>query len=137
MRIFLDSSAFAKRFVEEAGSPEVDALCQSADELCLNVLSAPEVISALNRRKREGRLGRQEYVKIKERLLLEVREATIINLTPEVVSLSMKVLETAHVRTMDALHIASASLCHAELFVSGDHRQVAAARSMGLHIRQV
>lgn len=137
MKLFLDSSAFAKRFVEETGSTEVDDLCQTADELCLSILATPEVIFALNRRVREGRLSRPEYAKIKERLLLEIADVTIVNLTPEVVSTSLKVLENAQVRTMDALHIASAFLCKVDLFVSGDSRQVAAAETMGLNIRHV
>jgi hypothetical protein len=35
MKLFLDSSAFAKRFVEEPGSLEVETLCSQATELGL------------------------------------------------------------------------------------------------------
>jgi hypothetical protein len=37
MKLFLDSSAFAKRFVEEPGSQDVEILCSQATELCLSV----------------------------------------------------------------------------------------------------
>lgn len=132
MKLFLDSSAFAKRFVEESGSEEVEVLCSQAAELCLSVICVPEIISALNRRLREKSLPRREYVQVKQRLAEEVRDAIIINLTPDVIQSSIKILETTPVRTMDALHVACASVWAADLFVSSDHRQIAAAKTVGL-----
>ncbi len=52
--LHIDSSAFAKRLVEEKGSQQVQELCSQAAELCLRVLCVPEVVSALNRRLREN-----------------------------------------------------------------------------------
>jgi predicted nucleic acid-binding protein len=49
VKTFFDSSAFAKRYIEESGSQNVDALCQEAGEVGLSVLCVPEIVSALNR----------------------------------------------------------------------------------------
>lgn len=137
MKLFLDSSAFAKRFVEEAGSQQVEVLCSQATELCLSVICVPEIISALNRRLRERSLTRQEYTHAKLRLSQEVGDTVIINLTPDVIRASIEVLETTSVRTMDALHIACAMAWEADLFVSSDHRQITAARTAGLRTKQI
>ena len=137
MKLFLDSSAFAKRFVEEAGSREVEALCSQAAELCLSVVCVPEIVSALSRRRREKVLSPRDYARAKERLALDVRDAVIVNLTPDVVQESIKVLETTAVRTMDALHIASALVWDADLFATADQRQLAAAKLLGLKTRLV
>jgi uncharacterized protein len=137
MKLFLDSSAFAKRFVEEPGSQEVEALCSQAHELGLSVICVPEIISALNRRLREKSLSRQDYARAKHRLALDVRDAIIVNLTPDVIHTSIKILETAPVRTMDALHVACALAWDANLFASADRRQIAAARTLGLKTRQL
>lgn len=137
MKLFLDSSAFAKRFVEEPGSQQVEDLCSQATELCLSVICVPEIISALNRRLREKRLTRQEYIQAKQRLAQDVRDVIIINLTSEVIHTSVIVLETNPVRTMDALHIACAMEWHADWFVSSDHRQITAARTSGLRTKQI
>ena len=72
-----------------------------------------------------------------QRLSEEVRDTIIINLTPDVIHSSVKILETAPVRTMDALHVACASAWAADLFVSADHRQLAAAKTVGLKTRHV
>jgi len=137
MKLFLDSSAFAKRFVEEAGSGEVEILCSQATALCLSVICVPEIISALNRRLREKSLTRRGYAQVKQRLAEDVRDSVVVNLTPDVVRTSIEVLETSPVRTMDALHIASALAWGADLFASADHRQVLAAKTMGLKTKQV
>ncbi len=135
MRTFFDSSAFAKRYVEERGSQAVDALCQEATELALSVLCIPEIISALNRRVREGLLTPREYAEAKEYLSRDIRDAVIVNLVPEVVSACTKILETSPVRAADALHIACALEWKAELFISADKGQISAAKKTGLHTR--
>lgn len=137
MKIFLDSSAFAKRFVEEPGSQQVEDICSQATELCLSVICVPEIISALNRRLREKCLTRQEYIQTKQRLAQDVRDVVIINLTSEVIHTSVIILETNPVRTLDALHIACALEWHADWFVSSDHRQITTARSSGLRTKQI
>ncbi len=137
MKLFLDSSAFAKRFVEESGSQDVEKLCSQATELGLSVICVPEIISALNRRLREKSLTRQEYARAKQRLSQDVRDAVIINLTPDVIQSSIGILETNPLRTMDALHIACAMAWEVDLFISSDHRQITAAITAGLRTKRI
>lgn len=137
MRTFFDSSAFAKRYVEEAGSQAVDDLCMKASELALAVICIPEIVSALNRRVRERLLSRREYAEAKRRLSEDVGDAVIINLTPSVVSVCTALLEAGPLRAMDALHVACALEWGADLFVSSDKRQITAAKRAGLDTRSV
>ncbi len=137
MKIVFDSSSFAKRFIAEPGSEEVDKICQKASELGLSVLCVPEIISALNRRVREGSLPSAGYELAKSRLLAEVKDAAILNLTPEVVATAVTLLENNKLRAMDALHIACARQWQADLFVSSDQRQIQAAQKSGLAIHFV
>lgn len=137
MKAYLDSSSFAKRFINEAGSDRVEATCAEATELGLSVLCVPEIVSALNRRRRERTLTRAQYSSAKRRLLEDVRDADIINLTTSVVGSSISVLERSPVRTLDALHVGCALEWAADLFVSSDKRQLDAAKRAGLHTRKV
>lgn len=137
MRTFFDSSAFAKRYIEEAGSQAVESLCMGATDLALSILCIPEIISALNRRLREGDLLEQDYREAKRRLSEDVEDAGIVNLTPSVVSTCTTILEASPVRALDALHIACALGWKAELFVSADQRQIAAAQQAGLQTEVV
>ena len=137
MKTFFDSSSFAKRYVDEDGSDTVEELCAKATALALCVICAPEIISALNRRLREGSLSRSQYQHAKTRLTAEVADATIVNLVPAVVAEAIRILETDAVRAMDALHVACALQWQAELFVSSDDRQLGAAKRAKLRTKKV
>ncbi|MDY6950807.1 MAG: type II toxin-antitoxin system VapC family toxin [Thermodesulfobacteriota bacterium] len=137
MKTFFDASAFAKRYVEEPGSQLVDDICLNAKEVSISVICVPEIISALNRRVREKSLSRQNYATIKQHLSDDVRDAVIVNLIPEVIVTSTKLLETSPLRAMDALHVACALVWGAELFVSSDKRQITSAKKAGLKIKFV
>lgn len=137
MKTFFDSSAFAKRYVEEEGSDAVEHLCSQATELAISVICVPEIVSALNRRMREGALTKTQYRTAKSRLSAEVADATVINLVPEVIADAVRVLESNTVRAMDALHVACALQWNAALFVSSDERQLSAAKKMKLRTKRV
>jgi uncharacterized protein len=137
VKAFFDSSSFAKRYIEEAGSGAVDDLCMGASELGLSVICAPEILSALNRRLREGSISSDDYAEAKRSLAADVRDAVIVNLTAAVISTCVSVLESNPVRAMDALHIACGVQWKAELFVSSDARQAAAAENAGLCVKRV
>jgi len=135
MRSFFDSSAYAKRFIEESGSEDVDNLCKNSTSIALSSLCVPEIISALNRRLREKNINKNEYAKIKERLIRDIVDVIIINVLPEVISESITLLEKNKLRTIDSIHIASALLWKPDIFISSDKRQITAARKAGLKVK--
>ncbi|MFA6034127.1 MAG: type II toxin-antitoxin system VapC family toxin [Myxococcota bacterium] len=137
MKMFMDSSAFAKRYVEEPGSADVDSICQSASELAVSIICLPEILSALNRRLREKHLSHQQYLVAKSRLIADMRDVLMINLTGEVIQKTTHLLEIAPLRAMDAIHVACAVEWGAQLFVSSDARQTGAAGHAGLPVRLV
>jgi hypothetical protein len=132
MRLAVDSSSFAKRYVQEAGSDRLDELLRNASDLALCVILIPELISGLNRLLREGAFTDRDYRQARKQLLDDVRDATVLQLTPAVISLSVKLLENNVLRAMDALHVACALEWKAELFVTSDRKQADAAMSSGL-----
>lgn len=137
MKTFFDASAFAKRFIEEPGSDEVERLSVDASELGLSVICVPEILSALNRRLREGGLLEVQYVLAKRRLAMDTRDADIIQLTGPVLALTTRLLERHTLRAMDAIHLACAIAWRVERFVSGDRRQIVAAGQEGLQVMTV
>ncbi len=137
MRLFLDSSAFAKRYVREEGSDPVEKLCMQASALGLSIICFPEIASALNRKRRERDLSPSDYAQLKTRLMTEVKDADIVQLTPKVLGATITLLETSVLRAMDAMHVASAIEWQAELFVTSDRRQFQAANKAKLKCKLV
>ncbi len=137
MNIFLDSSALAQRYVEEAGSHRVEEILSSASSLGVSVLCLPEIVSALCRRRRERKLSEQQYVKARQALFADIEDSSIVNITDQVVARAVEILERWPLRSSDSLHVAAAAEWSADLFVSADGRQCEAARGYGLQVEQL
>lgn len=132
MKLLVDSSAFAKRYVQEHGSEQIDNYLQQASELALCIILMPEIISGLNRRLREQVITAKDYKNLKKLLLEDVHDASVIQITPSVISHAVKLLEQNTLRAMDALHVACALEWKSDLFLTSDKRQFLAAKNAGL-----
>ena len=137
MKVFLDTSAFAKRYVAEQGSDKVLAMCQQADNLVVSVICLPELASTLSRLVRKKKLTKADYLKLKGDAIADMADIDVCQLTPEVLAAVVSLLELHPLRAMDALHVACALACQPDVFVSADHRQLSAARKAGLKIIDV
>ena len=132
MKLLVDSSAFAKRYVQEHGSEQIDNYLQQASELALCIILMPEIISGLNRRLREQVITAKDYKNLKKQLLEDIHDASVIQITPSVISHAVKLLEQNTLRAMDALHVACALEWKSDLFLTSDKRQFLAAQNAGL-----
>ncbi len=137
LNVFFDSSALAKRYIEERGSDQVQAILSSASALAVSVICVPEIVSALCRRRRERRLSMEEYRNAKASVLTDIDDATVIGITEEVIARGVALLEQFPLRSADALHIACASAWETDLFISADDRQCKAARARGLRVEAI
>jgi uncharacterized protein len=134
LNVFLDSSAPAKRYVQEPGSDRVEEILLGASSLGVSMICLSEVISALCRRRRERRLSQQQYLRAKQALFQDFEDSSIIGVTEAVVAHAVELLERWPLRSSDSLQVASAAEWSADLFVSADERQCAAARGYGLQV---
>ena len=137
MRVFMDSSALAKRYIEEPGWPRVHELLLRADELLISVIAYPEVVAALCRRRREGTLTDDQYQIAKRRAASDFNDAMVVGIDADVMRRTILCLEQAPLRAADAVHVASALEADADLVVSADRRQCSAARALGLEVEEV
>ena len=137
MKVFLDTSAFAKRYVSEQGSDKVIALCQQSDSLVVSVICLPELISTLSRLLREKKLAKADYRKLKGDAMADLADVDICQLTPDILASVVALLESHPLRTMGALQVAWARGVEHDIFVSAEHRQLSAAQKAGLKIVDV
>ncbi len=137
MKVYFDTSAFVKRYIEEPGTDKVIEICSQADELVLSVICLPEMISTLTRLIREGRLSLPEYRQTRSLILRDIEDTEICSVTPEVVAQTIRCLESDSLRAMDAIHLGCALLVEVDLFVSSDKRQIEAAKRAGLNVIEV
>jgi predicted nucleic acid-binding protein len=137
VKVFLDTSAFAKRYVAEHKSDKVMAMCQQADSLVVSVICLPELISTSSRLLREKKLTKAAFRKLKNDAIADLADADICQITPNVLVSVISLLESYPLRAMDALHAACALAVEPDIFVSADRRQLSAAKKAGLKIVDV
>lgn len=137
MKVFFDSSAFAKRYIVEPGSDRVEKICSQSTMLGVSSICLPEIVSALCQLRRQSVITEDQYKNAKEALLRDLEDALICNITPSVIKQSIHILEISKVRSLDALHIACALEFEAETFVSSDIQQLSAARTAGMKVLRV
>lgn len=137
MKLFLDTSAFAKRYIAEQGSDKVAALLQDADSLVVSVICLPELVSTMSRLVREKKIAKADYRKLKDDAMADLADVDICHLTSEVLASVVSLLEAHPLRALDALHVACALAVAPDKFVSADYRQLTVARKAGLKVVDV
>jgi uncharacterized protein len=137
VKAFLDTSAFAKRYIAERTSERVIALCEQADDLVVSVICLPELISTFCRLVREKKIDKSDYRKLKDDAVADLGSVDICQITPEVLDSTAPLLEAHPLRSVDALHVACALAVEPDFFVSADRRQLVAAKKSGLKIVDV
>jgi len=134
VNVFTDSSALAKRYIADEQSSGLDEILQSATNLAVSVLCITEIISALCRRRRERFLKPAEYARVKMALEADLADATVLQITDEVLLQSVRLLESHPLRSSDAIQLSSALVWGVDRFVSADARQCAAAKASGISV---
>ncbi len=129
---YLDSSAVVKRYVLESGSDVVRGVFRraySGEELvAFSVWNIGEVLGALDRARRIGRLDPSKYRIVRNRFLREVKRMLklgillVVPIKHKLLTRSWRIVEKHHIYVADALQIAAAQWVGADTFLTGDRR---------------
>lgn len=142
MWAYFDTSALVKRYVDEPGRREVQQLLRRHDCVTSAILPV-ELRSALRRRVAERTLDSSRVAEILKRVETDRAYWTVVEVGTKVLSGAEALASAQPLRTLDAIHVASAQLFAARLsmsdliFVSADKRQTEAASAIGLMTRHV
>jgi len=132
MKVYVDSSALIKRAVAEAESETLEQVLErhveAADALVSSTLAWIEISRAL-RARLDGQ-GQDVFTEAIDDALAGVAERAI---TPDVVSLARRI-EPNVLRSLDAIHLATAVLLDVDAVLTYDERLAVAARHNGLAV---
>jgi predicted nucleic acid-binding protein len=137
--VYLDTSALAKRYLNEAGSEEFEAYLTAKGVGMVSTLTVAEMRCLLARRRREGSIDAELEARIvaafEEDLLAGVLVLRRIQDEDvwEAVRLVDNLREQA-LRTLDALHLASAQAAGVEELATSDRTMAAAAGALGMEV---
>lgn len=96
-----------KRYVKEAGSSASRKLLQRYQFLS-SALAPVEALSALSRRRTTGEITQRDFLAIRSRLHKDRDYWELVEVGPIVLSQAEELVQRTGLRTLDALHVASA-----------------------------
>lgn len=136
MIYYFDTSALVKIYHQEAGSETVKALYSSTtDQIVISNLTIPETFSTFQRKRKEALISRKDNLSVLRRFFTDI--TTRFKVTPlgqKHIFLSLDLIDRHNLRTLDALHLASALLIRPLkiTFVCADNQLLEAAIQEGL-----
>jgi uncharacterized protein len=139
LRLYLDTSALVKLYVEEEGSSPVQKWVDDADTVATSIIAYVEARAAFARRRREKRMSSGAHAKLVRDFEADWDRYLVLEATDSLIRRAGKLTETHALRAYDAIHLASAEILQEKLaerisFASRDARLVAAARKDGLEV---
>jgi predicted nucleic acid-binding protein len=139
---YFDTSALVKRYVQEPGRREVLRLLRQYDFVASAILPV-ELRAAFRRRVAEGTLNVARLPLILRRVAADRAYWTLVEAGSHVLTIAEALVAAHPLRTLDAIHVASAQVFAARLptlklvFVSADRRQTQAATAIGLSVKYI
>ncbi len=139
---FLDSTAFAKLFVQEPGTDALIPLMESTEDnrKLISAGTPLEVYAALRRRERSGAINPEDGEAARGILRVEAARMVQQPLNPAVLEAARQVLDHYELRSTEALQLGSAIIAREMfqgmqiVFVSSDARLLDAAGESGFEI---
>jgi predicted nucleic acid-binding protein len=134
LRIFLDTSVLAKRYVHESGSEELEELLISVSpEIYISTLAFVEFGSALGRKLLNEEIAKAKIMDAITELEKDWQEVfTKIPLEDTLAEAAAAIALEYSLKGADAVHLASAIAVDAELFVVSDTKLIHAAKKLGI-----
>ena len=138
---FLETTAFAKLFVQEQGTDALIRLMEAIeDNRKLISASTPlEIYGAVRRRERAGAISPEDANSALDILRLEAARMVQQPLNPAVLEAARQLLDRSNLRWPDTLQLAAALVARAMfqgteiIFVSASPQLLEAARAEGFH----
>lgn len=116
--IFVDTSALAKRYIEEPGSEKVRLLMEEADGIVVSRLAYAETLSALIRRRKAIRVSDADFDRLLQDFRAEWEDFIVVEMNHDTLQFVDAVIEKHALCGADSIHLSTA-LCLRNAAASG------------------
>ena len=135
MRAFLDTSSLFKKYVDERGSNELDALLQTVSEIAVSPVTWVEMHTVVARRLRERALSPPQASWLTSEIAKDFQRFHRVLWNDALEQRAVEVASRGSLLTLDAIQLAAGLLSQAEIFVTSDRRLFTEASKQALQTR--
>jgi predicted nucleic acid-binding protein len=134
LKAFVDTSALAKRYIEEPGSEALeDLFFNTVTDVLVSTLALPEFAAAMTRKLRAKEIGKGPAIKALGEFEKDWDGLFVKIPVTEAVAESAESMVIEHVlKGADGVHLASAVMAGVDLFVASDSQLIRAAKRIDL-----
>lgn len=139
MRVYIDTSALVKRYLPERNSEEFDAYFAELEPAAISRLTLVELRSTFARKRREARLNPEQEAAAMNEVRTDIQNG-LLAVAPASdtdfieASRLMDVLSELPLRTLDALHLATATVLGSGVIATADDVMRRAAQQLQLEV---
>jgi uncharacterized protein len=136
MKLYFDTSALIKKYVNEIGSDKVDELFKNTKVVYVSLITEIETISALRRLLFDKAIEENDYKSSKKEIEIDFNYFSIIDLNNTLIDEAKKLIEKYQIKTLDSIQLASVKLLKEEIdyFVVCDKNLLKYAKNEGVKI---
>ena len=134
MIAYIDSSLFLKLLFDEPGTSQAQMLWDSDPVLISSRLLRIEARATLARGKLDGRITQQKAKVVTKTFDDLWARLTVVEISEQVAESACEIAESTRLRSLDAIHLASAMAVSADLFGSSDVQLCNAASELGFAV---
>ncbi len=134
MIAYIDSSLFLKLLFDEPGTSQAQMLWDSDPVLISSRLLRIEARATLARGKLDGRITQQKAKVVTKTFDDLWARLTVLEISEQVAESACEIAESTRLRSLDAIHLASAMAVSADLFGSSDVQLCNAASELGFAV---
>ena len=136
---YVDTSALAKRYLNEANSDKLDAYLCTFPWVAISTLTQVEIHCLLARRRRYRELDQEQESQIRLAVAedIELGMLEVLTIEDRHMRRALRLLDSLQshaLRTLDALHLAIAEHSGHRVLATADIKMADAAEAMGLRI---
>lgn len=137
VRIFLDTSALLKRYLEEEGSQELEVVLKESSEVIVAPVAWIESISALSRLLREKGIDHERFSLLKREIKNDFHDFNRVLWSDALEEKAVEIVEDLSLKTLDGIQLAAGILSHADLFITSDNKLLKAAKKVLKNVRGI
>ena len=138
--VYLDTSAWLKLYIEEAGSEEVSILVSEAEQVCTHLIAYAELRAALAKAQRMKRLSAEQKSLLIPVIDQDWETLNVILPTEMLIKRAANFADQFGLRGYDSIHLAAAEAISLQImpqplvFACFDNHLNAAAKALGMSV---
>lgn len=132
MKRYFDSSALLCLYFDEEHGEKMHGIMKEPGTNMTSQLALVEVCSALRRGLRAKRISKREHTDLSAQAASHLKHFRLISLSEDVVRAARQAADATGLKSLDALHLASAKISAADLVVTLDQEMARSANDFGM-----